>query len=486
MKNFDLKRVRRVYMVGIKGSGMAGLAEIFQSMGKEVIGSDTQEKFFTDEILKRRKIKYFEGFSKDNIKKEEKPDLVVYSTAYSPENNEELKFAKKKKFAMASYPEAVGRLMQNKYAIAVCGTHGKTTTSAMLALALREGGLDPTAIIGSQVKQFESGILFGKSKYMVIEADEYQDKFSHYSPMGVILTSVDFDHPDYFEDFDAYKEAFKRFVRKIPKHGFLVVWGESAATVEVAKEANCRVIVYGLFRNICFNGVYSFVKEKKKYQDLEINERVMEQVKEEFAREGKTNVECFAMPVDLNLKVPGKHNLLNATASLAASLELGVSQEKAVKALNNYQGASRRFEFLGERNGAKVIDDYAHHPEEIRATLEAVKQKYPKKNIICVFHPHTFSRTKALLDEFSQSFDLADEVYILDIYGSAREAQGGVHSEDLVYKMKFFRDNVEYIAGMEEAYEKLRSNLGADDVVVTMGAGNVFELGKRLVEKSKN
>jgi UDP-N-acetylmuramate--alanine ligase len=375
--------------------------------------------------------------------------------------------------------------MQNKYAIAVCGTHGKTTTSAMLALALKEGGLDPTAIIGSQIKQLESGTLFGKSKYMVVEADEYQDKFSYYSPMGAVLTSVDFDHPDYFEDFDAYKESFKRFVRKIPKHGFLVVWGESAATVEVAKEANCRIIVYGLFRNIYFNGVSSAGGEKK-YQDLEINERVMEQVKEEFAQEGKKNVKCLAMPVDLNLKVPGKHNLLNATASLAASLELGISQEKAVKALNNYQGASRRFEFLGERNGAKIIDDYAHHPEEIRATLEAIKQKYPKKNIICVFHPHTFSRTKALLDEFSQSFDLADEVYILDIYGSAREAQGGVHSEDLVYKMRFFRNNVEYVAEMDKAYEKLKNKLGADDVVVTMGAGNVCDLAKKLIDKNKS
>jgi UDP-N-acetylmuramate--alanine ligase len=189
------------------------------------------------------------------------------------------------------------------------------------------------------------------------------------------------------------------------------------------------------------------------------------------------------MPAEMQLQVSGKHNLLNATAALAASVEIGVSKERAIKALEEYNGVSRRFEFLGKSNGAIIVDDYAHHPEEVQATLEAAKQQYPNKNIICVFHPHTFSRTKALLDEFSQSFDLADEVYVLDVYGSAREEQGGVHSEDLVYKMRFFRNKVEHIAGMEEAYEKLRSKIGEEELVITMGAGNVFELGRWLVEK---
>jgi UDP-N-acetylmuramate--alanine ligase len=484
MKNFDLKKIRRVYMIGIKGAGMAGLAEIFQAMGKEIVGSDTVEKFFTDEVLKRKGIKFFEGFSKDNIKSVEKPDLVVYSTAYSPENNEELKYARKKKWLTVSYPEAVGRLMREKYAVAVCGTHGKTTTSAMLGLVLKEGGVNPTALVGSQVKQFQSNVLVGKSKFMVVEADEYQDKFSHYSPTGVILTSADFDHPDYFANFDEYKEAFKRFVRKIPKHGFLVAWGESASVVEIAKEAQCRVILYGLFRSISSGGSFLTAgAETKKYQEMDVNERVMEQVKEEFFREGKTNVECLAMPAEMQLQVSGKHNLLNATAALAASVEVGISRERAIKALEEYRGVSRRFELLGKSNGATIIDDYAHHPEEVQATLEAAKQRYPNKNIICVFHPHTFSRTKALLDEFSQSFDLADEVYVLDIYGSAREEQGGVHSEDLVYKMSFFRNKVEHIAGMEEAYEKLKSKIGEEDLVITMGAGNVCDLGRWLVRK---
>ncbi len=471
-------------MIGIKGAGMAGLAEIFQGMGKDVVGSDTREKFFTDEILKRKGIKYFEGFSKKNIESEGKPDLVVYSTAYSSKSNEELKYAQKKKMAIASYPEAVGRLMQEKYAVAVCGTHGKTTTSAMLGLALKEGDIDPTALIGSQVKQFESNVLLGESRFMVVEADEYQDKFSHYFPTGAVLTSVDFDHPDYFENFDEYKEAFKRFIRKIPKHGFLVAWGESASVVEIAKEAQCKIILYGLFRSISSGGSFLPAEaEVKKYQEMNINERVMEQVKEEFLREGKINVECLAVPAEMELCVPGKHNLLNATAALAVSMEIGVSRERAIKALESYKGVSRRFEFLGRRNGAIIIDDYAHHPEEIQATLEAAKQQYPNKNIICVFHPHTFSRTKALLDEFSQSFDLADEVYILDIYGSAREEQGGVHAEDLVYKMSFFRNNVEYVAGMEEAYENLENKIGEGDLVITMGAGNVFELGERLAKE---
>lgn len=471
-------------MIGIKGAGMAGLAEIFREMGKEVVGSDTTEKFFTEEVLKRKGIEFFEGFSKSNIKSVEKPDLVVYSTAYSPEDNEELKYARKKRLATASYPEAVGRLMQEKYAVAVCGTHGKTTTSAMLSLILKEAGVDPTAIIGSQVKQFQSNVLFGKSKFMVVEADEYQDKLAHYSPMGVVLTSVDFDHPDFFEDFEAYKETFKRFVRKIPKHGFLVAWGESASTVEVALEAKCKVVIYGLFRDFSSGGGFGESRGKKvDYQKLGINERVVEQVKEEFAAGGKTNVECVAVPAELKLKVPGKHNLLNATAASAAARELGVSLEKSVEALGEYEGVSRRFEILGERKGALIIDDYAHHPEEAEATLATAREQYPDKNIICVFHPHTFTRTKALLDKFAQSFDMADEVYVLDIYGSAREKQGGVHAQDLVDKMKIFRSGVEYAGGMEDFYEKIKDNIGGNDVVITMGAGNVCDLGKWLVEE---
>jgi len=312
--------------------------------------------------------------------------------------------------------------------------------------------------------------LTGKSDYMVIEADEYQNKLVQYNPQKVILTNLDFDHPDYFKDFEAYKKVFKEFVRRIPVTGTLVVWGESAATLEVAMEAKCKVIVYGFFREETnFSGKNN------------INEREVYEIKEKFEKAGKNIFEIVLVPSKLKLKVAGKHNLLNATGALAMAKSLEISEDEAIKSLKKFKGTERRLELIGKRKGALVVDDYAHHPEEIKASLQALREKYPNKNLICVFHPHTFTRTKALLSEFSQSFNEADEVIVLDIYGSAREEQGGVSSEELVEKMKLFQQSVYHLKTIEDAYENLKDRIENKDLVVTMGAGNVCELAKKLV-----
>ena len=469
MAAIDFEKIKKVYFIGIKGTGVVALVEIFHGLKKEISGSDTDDKYYTDEILKGLGIRYYENFSQENIKNEEPIDLVIYSTAYNAKNNVELQHAQEVGLLCLSYPEVIGELMKKKFGIAVCGTHGKTTTTAMLALAMKAAGADPTAIIGSRVNQIESSVVAGDSQYLVIEADEYQNKFLHYQPIGVVLTSLDFDHPDFFKDYEEYKDAFRQFIRKIPPYGFLVVWGESVDTLEVAKEARCKIIVYGRFRK--GGDVH---KDRRFLTPEKIDDEAILRIKEEFEKSGKNNLDFVAAPLGLELKVPGSHNIVNATAAWAVGKQLKLDQKKFIAALNEYTGAARRFEYLGKCNDAIVIDDYAHHPEEVRATLSAARQEYPRKNIICVFHPHTFTRTKALLDEFSQCFESCDEVIVLDIYGSARETQGEVHSKDLVEKMKQHKQKVEYIPTIEETYNALKDRIGKDDVIITMGAGNVF------------
>jgi len=451
----------KIYFVGIKGSGMVALVEIFKKMGKEVVGADTDEKFFTDEILKKLEVKVYEGFSAENVQKEEKIDLVIYSTAYNFKDNPELRFIKEKGIPVLSYPEAIGLLMKEKFGIAVCGTHGKTTTTAMLALALKDAGFSPTAIVGSRINQIGSNALVGNSQYFIIEADEYQNKFLNYNPLAIILTSLDFDHPDFFRDFQSYEKTFVDFVKKIPPHGFLVAWGGSNSTLKVAKEASCEIILYDFF------------SEEKK-----------QEVEKIFGNQTR-KIKFFDIPSWLELKIPGKHNLLNAGAVLATCQKLKINQETVIKSLKNYQGTARRFELLGSFKGALIIDDYAHHPEEIKATLRAAKEKYPFKNIICVFHPHTFSRTEALMTEFSQSFDDCDELIVIDIYGSAREKKGKITSADLVKKISNFKSQVWHLPKISDAVSFLEKKLGSKDVLITMGAGNVNEVGQALVELGK-
>lgn len=459
MNIFD--STKKVYFIGIKGSGTASLAQIFHNQGIEVIGSDVSEKFFTDEILQNAGISFKENFSEENISSENNINLVVYSSSYNS-NNPELKWAMANNIQALSYAEALGEISKQKFTIAVCGTHGKTTTSAMLTVAMKESGLDPTAIVGSKINQLGTGAVSGKSGYFVVEADEYQNKFQYYYPSIVVLTSVDFDHPDYFENFEEYKEVFKAFISKIPPHGFLVAWGGSVDVVEVAKSARCNVIFYDFFS--AADSIY--------------------RLKEEFNKNGKNNVDFYAVPRGFSLQVPGKHNLLNASAVLALSKKLKMKEDDVKRSLSNFQGTARRFELLGKtESGATIIDDYAHHPEEIRATLKATRERYPEKNIICVFHPHTFSRTEKLMGEFSQCFDNCDSLIILDIYGSAREAKGAVTSADLVEKIKKFKKWAVHIPTIDEAFAHLEKEIGVNDLLITMGAGNVNELGLKLVGK---
>lgn len=458
----NLGEIESVYMIGIKGSGMIAFVEIFHNLGKSVFGSDVEERFFTDKTLEKLEIEYEKGFGVENIKKNRGVDLVIYSTAYNEGNNPEVKYAKEQGMKMLSYPELIGLFSEEKRTIAVCGTHGKTTTSAMLALTLKSCNVNPTAIIGSKVKQLDASTVVGDSDVLVVEADEYQNKLSNYKPFGVVLLNVEYDHPDFFKSEDDYKQVFIDFIKKIPKEGFLVVCGEEEWAVEVAKDANCKVVVYGFFER----------------------EGQIQRVGELLDSAGVKEFEFFVVPGDLDLKVAGRHNKLNATAALAASTQLEVECDEAQKIVQQYEGVSRRFEQIGTFGDVIVIDDYAHHPTEIRATLAAAKEKFSKRRIVCVFHPHTFSRTKELLADFAKSFELADEVIVLDIYGSAREEQGGVSSDELVELASKTHKNIKHIPTIDEVFEYLKENLSGDEVVLTVGAGDVDKLARMLVGKN--
>ncbi|KKP79927.1 MAG: UDP-N-acetylmuramate--L-alanine ligase [Candidatus Moranbacteria bacterium RIFOXYA12_FULL_35_19] len=459
--SINLNNLKKAYIIGIKGSGVIAVVEILHSMGIEITGSDTNEKFFTDEILQKLSIQYFEKFSPENIPAD--TDLVIYSTAYNENNNIEFQEAKKRNLEMISYPEILAELFNEKYGIAVCGTHGKTTTSAMLAHTLKEIGVDPSAVIGSRVINWEGNALSGKGEFFVAETDEFQNKLKLYNPKAIVLTSLDFDHPDTFPNFADYKKAFKDFVARIPKTGFLVVWGDSVDTLEVSKEAKCQVLTYG------FNEENNYKITNYKLQNLK-----------QFFEVSYSDKSLGVFEIQLT----GKHNVLNACAVIATCHKLNLDLEKIKEGLASFSGTKRRFEYIGERNGAILIDDYGHHPEEIKATLKGAREIYPQKNIWAVFHPHSYSRTEALLQEFSQSFSDANQVIILDIYGSARENFGKISSKDLVDLInKYDRDKAQYIKTIDEAVEFLRDKIGSEDVVIAIGAGNGWEVAEKLNEK---
>lgn len=452
----DLSKIKKAYVIGIKGSGIIGVVEILHKLGIEISGSDTHEKFFTDEILQKLGIKYHEGFSENNIP--EAVDLVLYSTAYNAVNNVEFFEAAKLNLPMMSYPEALASLFNQKYGLAVCGTHGKTTTSAMLAYVLDKIGAQPTAVIGSRVRQWNGNAIAGNGEYFVIEADEFQNKLALYDPKGAILTSADWDHPDFFKTFAEYKKVFADFVAKISRAGFLVVWGDSVATNEIACSCQCNIIKYGFQED---NDVIISKINPRKF-NIKFSERDLG---------------------DFETQLVGEHNILNAGAAVAVCYKLGLAMEKVREALRSFEGTSRRFEIIGQRNGAILIDDYGHHPEELKVTLKATRELYPEKNIIAVFHPHSYSRTETFLQDFAQSFDDADKVIVLDIYGSARENSGNVSSKDVVDLInKYNRGKAEYIPTIDGVVDFLRDKIGANDVVLAIGAGNVFEVVNKLKE----
>lgn len=466
-----LESARHIHMIGIKGAGMAALAQILVDRGKYITGSDTDEVFFTDAILKGLDITVHEGFSPENIPSD--TECIIYSTSYDPDRNDELRAATERfPGILLSYPEAVGALTNQYLTLAVCGTHGKTTTSALLGHTLLNIGDDPTAIVGSAISDWKGGALSGKGQYFVLEADEYQNKLKEYQPFAVILTSADWDHPDFFPDIGKYAQVFIDFVQKIPKHGVLVYCGDSALVSEIAKSARCRTISYGRIDGAEYRiGTYSVERPGSPHNQGVLQRFNITKDDQEFGR--------------YSLRLAGIHNTLNATAVIALLDFLKKDPDQVCGAIEEFPGTERRFEFIGERFGALCYDDYAHHPEEIRATLRAFRELFPEKALKVIFHPHTFTRTKALLQEFAQSFEDADSVHILDIYGSAREIHGGVRSQDIIDLLNRFSPGKGSVAhDIPDLVREIEKTMGRNDIIISMGAGDVWKITHMIARQS--
>jgi len=422
----------RIHLIGIGGIGVSALAQYYLSKGHEVSGSDLGRSEITD-FVKEKGVKVFIGNFAKNINKD--LDLVVYSPAVK-ENNKELKQVKKFKIKTISYPEALGELTKEYYTIAVAGAHGKSTTTAMLGLALEKAGLDPTVIVGTKVKEFgNSNFRAGKSKLLVIEACEYDSSFLFYSPKIIVVTNIDKEHLDYFKTFERVKKAFEKFIKKLPANGHLV-------------------------------------------QNMSLENP-------------------DALKIKKVLQIPGRHNVLNALAVLQVTRILEIPDEITFEALSEFKGTWRRFEIKpGKADDKKitVVSDYAHHPTEIYATLQAAREKYKQDKIWCVFQPHQHQRTYYLFKDFvkilrqAQDDHFVDKIIVTDIYDVAgretKKINKNTSSEKLVKKIN--KENVVYMR-LDKIEKYLKENIGVGDlsrheadVLIIMGAGDIYKLAEKF------
>lgn len=451
--SFDFIKNKRVHFIGIGGISMSALAEILLEKNFQVSGSDTKSSK-TTERLKSKGAKIYIGQISKNIT----PDinLVVYTAAIS-ENNEELLQAQNLKIPLMDRAEFLGEIMKgHKYNVAVSGTHGKTTTTSMLSSITLEANIDPTILVGGNLDIIGGNVRIGNSPYFITEACEYKESFLKFFPFIGVILNIDADHLDYYKDIDEIQKAFIKFAKLIPQEGYLVCCADDKRMGEVISNANCNIISYGIERgevtakNILFDG------------------------------EGRALFEVYKSDkklFSLNLSVPGKHNILNALASISVSLILNISIDNIKEGLKNFKGTHRRFEIKGKRKGVVVIDDYAHHPTEIKATLNTARN-YPHERIVCVFQPHTFSRTISLFKEFTAAFDNVDELILADIFAAREKDTGEVSSSMLCDELVKRGINCRNIKDFNSIVQYLNDILKEGDILLTIGAGDIFQVGE--------
>ena len=467
MLNSRLTNAKKIHMIGIKGAGMTALAEILVARGVRVTGSDTEEAFYTDALLSDIRITPCVGFLPEHIPAD--AEVIIYSSAYTIDRNAELRSAFDSSKPVLSYPEALGELTRERLALAVCGTHGKTTTTGLLAECLREAGKDPQALIGGKVGLWGKAALSGSGEYFVFEADEYQNKFEYYTPFGVILNNVEWDHPDFFPDMNAYRKTFGNFLSKIPRHGFLAYCEDDAEAVKLSSGVATNKLSYGFHKEA---GVRI------------VNHEVIADSADELCQRFSLERENDSLGI-FESPLAGTHNAVNIAGAVALCSLLSIDIDAVRTAVRKYSGTERRSEYIGKtKEDALIYDDYAHHPTEVKATLAAFRNLFPTRKLTVVFHPHTYSRTEALLSDFSQSFGDAARVIVIDVYGSAREKTGAVGSAELVSAINHFESGKAELAhDFEEAKNLLRDTLEKEDIVITMGAGDVWKLGRQILSR---
>lgn len=450
---------KHIHLIGIGGISMSAIAEVLIKHGHKVSGSDMKDSKLLDK-LRNCGAEIFIGHNMDNI---QNPDLIVYTAAIREDNPERIR-GKELNIPEIDRAEMLGHIMKNyNKAIAVAGSHGKTTTTSLISLILEYANLDPTILVGGELDEIGGNIKIGESEHFITEACEYVESFLKFFPFIGIILNIDEDHLDYFKDINHIKDAFRKFANLIPKEGFLIANEDDENIKEVISNVQCNLITYGINSNSTFiakNVV--FTTEGYPIFKVEFN--------------GK-DIGTF------QLNIPGKHNVYNALASIATAHILGVEPSDIEKHIKKFKGIHRRFDILGEVKGCKIIDDYAHHPAEIKATLEAARN-YPHNKIWCAFQPHTFTRTKALLDDFASSFGDADHIIITDIYAARELDTGEINSKILVDKIKECNPEGDtyYMESFEEISSFIYENMKPNDIVLTMGAGDVYRIGEMILQ----
>lgn len=468
------KRIRKIHFTGIKGVGMAPLAIIAKEAGFKVTGSDIPDVFITDLALKKAKIPVFSSFSEDHVKG---AHLVITTGAHGGLDNKEVVYALSQKIPVWTHGQALGEFMKGEIlkrkfeGISVAGSHGKTTTTAMLATLFSSLGLDPTYLVGTgNISPLSMPGHLGKGKYFICEADEYATEPKHdktprfmwqYPKIGV-FTNLELDHPDLYPTVESVSKAFLDFSKNISPTGFLVLCEDNDELRNLKKEIEVRVVTYG------YSPKSDYVLKNVSVKDGQTFFWVSSK---------GTSLGSFA------INVFGEHNALNALATIVVALESGLSLELTRKGICNFRGSKRRMEYLGTtENEAMIFDDYAHHPTEIASTLKAFRQAYPKKKIICIFQPHTYSRTKTLFKDFSSAFSLADGVGIVDIYPSLREEPDlSINSSLLTESIKTRHKNAFYIGSVPQAQSYVQKQaFNRNTIIITMGAGDIYTIWQHL------
>jgi UDP-N-acetylmuramate--alanine ligase len=450
-----------VHFIGIGGSGLSAIARLLLESGYTVSGSDRALTPFADEVRKAGAAVYV-GHHPRNITG---ADWIVRSSAVT-EDNPEVKAAKKSGIPVYRRSDFLGRLMEEKIGIAIAGTHGKTTTTAMTAWVLTKLNRDPSFVVGGVVNDLGVNAHAGAGSAFVIEADEYDNMFLGLKPQIAIVTSIEHDHPDVFPTLESMYHAFEKFVDLLPEEGTLIVCAEdqgAMALIPHVRKAGRDVVSYGVQGDMTINTPYWI-----QAHDLKANKRGG------FDFTATTNLESkTSASVKVSLQVPGQHNVRNALAVLAIISVLGLPRKKAAQALADFTGTNRRFELRGEVNEIKVYDDYAHHPTEIRATLSGARARYPKERIWAVWQPHTYSRTKTLFLDFARAFKDANEVIVTEVY-AAREPQEEFTSAEIVSAMPHM--SARYIATLPGVTEYLLHHLESGDVMLVLSAGDADQV----------
>ncbi len=451
-------KIKRIHFVGIGGIGMSGIAEVLLNMGYEISGSDIGESATVKRLIDLG-AKIHIGHSGDNV---EGSGVVVISSAISADNPEVLR-AKEINIPVIPRAEMLAELMRLRYGIAVAGSHGKTTTTSMIAAVLSYGQLDPTIVVGGKVKTMGTNARLGKGDFMVVEADESDGSFLRLSPVISVLTNIDEEHMDYYKDMDELEGAFSNFINKIPFYGLSVLCIDCPRVKSLSRDFKKRIMTYGFDQDA-----------ELRAEDVTVS-----------GFETKFNVFLKDSPLgSVCINVPGRHNAQNALAAIAIGMELGMSFKDASLGLSEFEGIDRRLQVKGEGRGILVIDDYAHHPREIEVTIDAVKESHSGR-VVVIFQPHRYSRTKSLFKEFVQVLAKADMLYIMDIYSAGEEPITGITSQKLFQSLlESGHQNVKYLDG-DNMVSTVLDSLRPEDVVLTLGAGNVWAFGEKIVEGLK-